>query len=202
VLHIFGREAWLAEPTAVHFGLSIIMTPGMARVRLVAEWEEAGPKEIGGFYRGANGNTDERREFAFYPVGKGLFTRWETPNGGDCAIELSSPNPPARLEFRELAEPAVSMTAGVLPACLARTIPQMRGKPTGFDLVSLVTERLGDADLTGAIKLFAYSRSGIPETEVVAAAREVLAYLARYPLQRDPLLGAFLASLCAEAAAR
>lgn len=201
MLHIFGREAWLAEPAPVHFSLSIILTAGMARARVVAEWEEAGPKEIRAFYCGASGNT-ERRELGFHPCRNGLFTSWETSNGDDCAIELSSANPPARLEFSELAGTAVSMTAGVLPACLEPSVTQMGREPAGFDLASLVTERLGDEDLTGAIKLFTYSQSCVPEAEVVAAAREVLAYLARYPLQRDPLLGAFLASLCAEAAAR
>jgi hypothetical protein len=137
-----------------------------------------------------------------FPCGQGFFTSWEISEGGDFAIELSSANPPARLEFSELAGMAVSMTAGVLPACLEPPIPKMTGESAAFNLAALVTERLGHGDLTGAIKLFTYSRSGVPEAEVAAAARDVLAYLARYPLQRDPLLGAFLGSLSAPSGQR
>ena len=197
MLHIFGREAWLAEPAPIHFSLIIDVAPGTGRARLVAEWAEGAPKEIAAAYIVPGRNT-ERRDLAFYSCGNGLFSTWEDPNGSDCEIALSSPCPPDRLAYAELPGRAVAMTAGILPACLE---PDILG-PASIDLASMVAARLRDDDLTGAIGLFAYSRCGLPAAEVAAAGREVLAYVARYPLQRDPLLGAFLASLCGEAAAR
>jgi hypothetical protein len=196
VLHIFRREAWLPEPAPVHFRLCIKVTRAAARARLVAEWEAA-PTEITAGFGVPNGN-GERRDLVFYPSGNGLFTRWETPKGSDCEIALSSSCPPDRLAYTELPNRAASITAGILPASLEPSIPG----PASLDLAAMVAQLLRDGDLTGAIGLFTYSRSGIPAAEVAAAGREVLAYVARYPLQRDPLLGAFLASLIGEAAAR
>lgn len=201
MLHIFGRDAWLAQPKAGHCSLRLNLTTGVARARLVAEWAKPKPGEITAHYSSGSGN-NERRDLAFYAFGGGLFTGWETPNGDDDAVELWSPDPPDRLEFGEMAGPAFSMTAGVLPASLAASAPQQWGEPAGFDFASLVAGKLRDGDLTGAIKLFIYSRCGIADEEVTGAAREVLIHLSRYPLRRDPLLGAFLASLCTEAGER
>jgi hypothetical protein len=196
VLHIFRREAWLPEPAPVHFRLLIKVTHAAARARLVAEWEAA-PTGITAAF-GIPSGSGERWDLAFYPSRNGLFTRWETPKGSDCEIALSSPSPPDRLTYAELPNRTASITAAVLPACLEPSVPG----PASLDLVPMVTQRLSEDDLTGAIGLFTYSRSGIPAADVAAAGREVLAYVARYPLQRDPLLGAFLASLCNEAAAQ
>ena len=197
MLHIFGREAWLVEPAPIHFSLIISVAPGAGRTRLVADWAEGAPKEIAAAYVVRSRNT-ERRDLDFYSCGNGLFTRWEDLNGSGCEIALSSPCPPDRLTYAERATRAAPMTAAVLPACLESEIPG----PGSLDLASMVAARLRDDDLTAAMGLFTYSRSGVPAAEVAAAGRQVLAYLARYPLQRDPLLGAFLASLCGEAAAR
>jgi len=201
VLHIFGREAWLAEPAPIHFSLIINVAREAALGRLVAEWTGDASREIRAAYD-KNGPNAELRELVFYPCGNGLFTRWDIAGEDDYAIALSSSSPPDRLAYTELASPSVSITAGILPACLKPEIPEDWGGPSPLDLASLVSGRLDEGDLAGALRLFTYPRSGIPETEVAAAAREVFAYLARYPLQRDPLLGAFLATLCGEETAR
>jgi hypothetical protein len=152
-------------------------------------------------YKGGKPNAGSR-PLIFYPIGEGLFTRWETTKPDDLALELSSSLPPDRLEFVELSIPGIAATTSVVPACLEDPMSEHWGERANVDFVSMVEGRLRDGDLTGAIQLFTYSRSGIPGDKVAAAAGEVLGYLTRHPLQRDALLGAFLASLCTGTAAQ
>jgi hypothetical protein len=200
VLRIFGRDAWLPQADSERSTLTLSLRKTTARVHVLAKWDVPGSMESEAYFCQENSNA-WLRPLMLHRFSNGLFSKWETSNS-DEEMQLSSPYPPDRVELGQLEVPVFSTMASIMPRCVAAAMPAASDAQAGIDFVSIVKDTLRDDGLSSALKLFTYSRSGIPSDQVVAAAREILIHLARYPLQRDPLLGAFLASLCTEAADR
>jgi hypothetical protein len=199
-LCIFDRDAWQPEGETGRSTLRIRLMRPSAWVRLMALWPapaSAGPADLAVAFRGGAG---ELSSVVLHPFGNHLFSRWQRPESGAEALLLSAAAPPHRLELAEVEGAGFAATPEVLPACLAApAAPAGAGARGRGDLVPLVAEALRRDGLSGALAVFGSSRSGASAGEVLAAARAILTHLEKFPLERDPLLGAFLASLGTEA---
>jgi hypothetical protein len=204
VLRIFGRDAWLCEAETGPSRLAVTLARETTGLHLLARWDAPGPIAIEGYYR-KGGSNSETEALCFYPYREGLFSKLRVSTGSVGELRLWSDHPPDRFETIQFALPTVSTAASILPAYIEAPADPISAKSATHktakaDFTSIVGAMLRDRGLTAALKLFTYSRSGIPDADVVAAARTIFVHLAQHPFDRDPLLGAFLASLCGEAA--